>query len=65
MQQGEATFDQNQRAAAYQQAMQAFNDEPFALYLTSLSALYGVAGRVDGFKPSASGYLYVTDLTVK
>ncbi|HEV7663281.1 MAG TPA: ABC transporter substrate-binding protein [Chloroflexota bacterium] len=63
--QGESTFDQAQRASAYQQAMTALNDEPFAMYLTSLSGLYGVANRVSSWKASASGYLYVTEATVK
>jgi peptide/nickel transport system substrate-binding protein len=63
--QGESTFDQAARARAYQQAMQALNDDPFAIYLTSLSGLYGVADRVSGWQPSASGYLYVTNTAVK
>jgi hypothetical protein len=45
--------------------MRALNDDPFAIYLTSLSGLYGVADRVSGWQPSASGYLYVTNTAVK
>jgi peptide/nickel transport system substrate-binding protein len=64
-QQGESTLDQNAREKAYQQAMKAFDDDPFGIYLTTLSALYGVADRVSGWQPSASGYLYVTEASVK
>jgi peptide/nickel transport system substrate-binding protein len=59
--QGEATLDEAARVKAYQQALRALNDDPFAIYLTSLSALYGVSDRVSGWKPSASGYLYATE----
>jgi peptide/nickel transport system substrate-binding protein len=65
LKEGESTFDQTQRAAAYKQAMKAFNDDPFAIYLTSLAGLYGVADRVTGWKPSPSGYLYVTNAALK
>lgn len=62
--QGESTFDQATRTAAYQAAMRAYNDDPFAIYLTTLSTLYGVSSRVSGWTPSASGYLYATDAIV-
>ena len=58
--QGEGTLDDAARVKAYQQAMRALNDEPFAIYLTTRSALFGVSDRVSGWKPSASGYLYAT-----
>jgi peptide/nickel transport system substrate-binding protein len=63
--QGESTLDEAARTKAYQQAMRALNDDPFAVYLTTLSALYGVSDRVSNWKPSASGYLYATDAQLR
>jgi peptide/nickel transport system substrate-binding protein len=65
IQQGESTLDEAVRTKSYQQAMKVLNDDPFALYLTTLSGLYGVSNRVTGWMPSSSGYLYVTDTSVK
>jgi peptide/nickel transport system substrate-binding protein len=65
LQRGESTLDTTTRTRAYQQAMQAFNDDPFAIYLTTLASLYGIADRVTGWQPSAAGYLYVTDAGLK
>ncbi|GAC1317271.1 MAG: ABC transporter substrate-binding protein [Chloroflexota bacterium] len=62
--QGESTFDQATRTSAYQAAMRAYNDDPFAIDLTTLSSLYGVSARVSGWAPSAAGYLYATDATL-
>jgi peptide/nickel transport system substrate-binding protein len=63
--QGEATLDEAVRVKAYQQAMGVLADDPFAIYLTTRSALYGVSDRVSGWKPSASGYLYATDAQLR
>jgi peptide/nickel transport system substrate-binding protein len=63
--QGEATLDDAVRVKAYQQAMGALADDPFAIYLTTRSALYGVSDRVSGWTPSASGYLYATDARLR
>ncbi len=63
--QGEATLDDAARAKAYQQALRAWNDDPFAIYLTTLSALYGVSDRVSNWKPSAAGYLYATEARLR
>jgi peptide/nickel transport system substrate-binding protein len=63
--QGEATLDETARVKAYQSAMRAFDDDPFAIYLTTLSALYGVSDRVSNWKPSASGYLYATEAQLR
>jgi ABC-type transport system substrate-binding protein len=65
MKQGEGTLDQAVRGRAYQQAVQALNDDPFAIYLSTLSVLYGVGGRVADWKPGSSGYLYATDAVVQ
>jgi ABC-type transport system substrate-binding protein len=65
MKQGESTLDQAARGRAYQQAVQALNDDPFAIYLSTLSVLYGVGGRVADWKPGSSGYLYATDAVVQ
>jgi peptide/nickel transport system substrate-binding protein len=61
----EATLDQTARTKTYQQVMKALDDDPFAIYLTTLSELYGVSDRVTGWKPSASGYLYVTEAQLR
>jgi peptide/nickel transport system substrate-binding protein len=63
--QGETTLDENARTKSYQQALKALNDDPFAIYLTTLSALYGVSDRVSNWKPSASGYLYATEARLR
>ncbi len=63
--QGEATLDEAARVKAYQQALRAWNDEPFAIYLTTLSALYGVSDRVSNWHPSAAGYLYATEARLR
>jgi ABC-type transport system substrate-binding protein len=65
MKQGESTLDQAVRGRDYQQAVQALNDDPFAIYLSTLSVLYGVGGRVADWKPGSSGYLYATDAVVQ
>jgi peptide/nickel transport system substrate-binding protein len=65
MVQGESTLDQAARAKTYQQVMKALADDPFAIYLTTLSGLFGVSDRVTGWKPSASGYLYVTEAQLR
>src|SRR5919202_1433599 len=43
--QGGSTLDEAARNKAYAQALKELNDDPFALYLTTLSALYGVSDR--------------------
>jgi peptide/nickel transport system substrate-binding protein len=63
--QGEATLDESARTKSYQQALKALNDDPFAIYLTTLSALYGVSDRISNWKPSASGYLYATEARLR
>ena len=63
--QGEGTLDDALRVRAYQQAMGAMSDDPFAIYLTTRSALFGVSDRVSGWKPSASGYLYATEAQLR
>jgi peptide/nickel transport system substrate-binding protein len=65
MKQAESTLDQAARGRDYQQAVQALNDDPFAIYLSTLSVLYGVGGRVADWKPGSSGYLYATDAVVQ
>jgi peptide/nickel transport system substrate-binding protein len=65
LRQGESTLDQAVRGRAYHQALQALDDDPFAIYLSTLSVLYGVSGRVPDWKPGSSGYLYATDASIR
>ncbi len=65
LQQGEATLDPARRAEAYQKAMRALNDDPFAIYLNGVVSLYGVSDRVSDWQPSSAGYVYATNAALR
>jgi peptide/nickel transport system substrate-binding protein len=52
------------RIGFLQQAMQAINEEPFAIYLYALDDLYGVRQGIDGFKPRGDQTIRLLDMGV-
>ncbi len=65
LKQGEATLDPTRRVEAYQRALRALNDDPFAVYLNGVVSLYGVSDRVAGWQPSSASYVYATNASIR
>ena len=63
--QGGATLDQAAQKTAYQAAAKVFATDPFAIYLNSTNALYGVSSKVSGWKAHGITVVLGTDTTVK
>ena len=53
-----------EREQLIEQAMQAINEEPFAIYLYSIDDLYGVQDWVEGFEPRPDQTLRLLDMGV-
>lgn len=59
--QGSATLDQSAQVAAYSKAVEAYQKDPFALYLYTLNNLYGISKGVQGWRAHGAAVVLGTN----
>jgi peptide/nickel transport system substrate-binding protein len=61
---GGSTLDMAKRDTAYKQAVKILADDPYGIYLYQTRALYGLASKVQNWKPHSTAYFLFTNAKV-